>query len=325
MYVSEISAIHVPFDFICARGKAKEEALVNSSATKNFINERMVRHLGIGKREVETPHRVFNVDRTENLQGKLQHYCLLRVKRGDQESLQKFFITSLGGDCAILGYPWLRTFTPSIDWKSGRVLGPKIVIETALYKWAREKEIRCIVAAVRANDVWEEGDEIICHLAPLPTHAAQEWAIATNKKKQTTNELPQQYSRHAQLFSEDAVRRFLPSRPNDMAVQLKPGAPDTMDSKIYPLTRAELDEWHKFVEKNKAMGRIQDSKSPWGAPVFFIKKKDGTFQLVQDYREVNKWTEREVYPMPHIEQILEQLHGKLLFTALDIRDGYNNI
>ena len=76
-----------------------------------------------------------------------------------------------------------------------------------------------------------------------------------------------------------------------MAVRLKPGAPDTMDSKIYPLTRAELEEWHNFVEKNKAMGRIQDSKSPWGAPVFFIKKKDRTFWLVQDYREVNKWME----------------------------------
>ena len=47
--------------------------------------------------------------------------------------------------------------------------------------------------------------------------------------------------------------------------------------------------------------------------------------MVQDYREVNKWTEREVYPMPRIEQILEQLYRKLLFTALDIRNGYNNI
>ena len=190
MYVSEISAIHVPFDFICARGKAKEEALVDSGTTENFINERMVWRLGIGKQEMETPCRVFNVDGTENLQGKLQHFCVLRVKRGDQENLQKFFITSLGGDHVILGYPWLRMFTPSIDWKNGRILGPKIIIETALYKWAKEKETCCILTAARANDAWEEGDEIICQLAPLPTHATQEWAIAANKEKQTTNELP---------------------------------------------------------------------------------------------------------------------------------------
>jgi hypothetical protein len=91
------------------------------------------------------------------------------------------------------------------------------------------------------------------------------------------------------------------------------------------MSRLELAEWKNFVAKNKGLKRIKDSKSRWAAPVFFIKKKDGSYQLVQDYREVNKWTERDVYPLPRIEQILEQLHGKMLFTALDIRDGYNNI
>jgi hypothetical protein len=91
------------------------------------------------------------------------------------------------------------------------------------------------------------------------------------------------------------------------------------------MSQSELVEWRAFVKKNKAMKWIKESKSRWAAPVFFIKKKDGSFQLVQDYREVNKWTERDVYPLPRIEQILEQLHGKTLFTALDIQDGYNNI
>jgi hypothetical protein len=65
----------------------------------------MVQQLGIGQREMKTPHRVFNVDGTENKQGTLTHYCLLHVKVGRKEDLQKFFITSLGGDRAIFGYP----------------------------------------------------------------------------------------------------------------------------------------------------------------------------------------------------------------------------
>ena len=73
------------------------------------------------------------------------------------------------------------------------------------------------------------------------------------------------------------------------------------------------------------MGHIRGSESPWSCPVFFIHKKDGSFRLVQDYCNINKWTERDVYPMPRIDLILEQLHGKTIFTALDIRDGYNNI
>ena len=110
-----------------------------------------------------------------------------------------------------------------------------------------------------------------------------------------------------------------------MAVKLKPGAPETMDCKIYPMSCAELQEWKNFVAKNKRLGRIADSKSRWASQVFFIKKKDGSYRLIQDYQGVNKWTERELYPMPRIDLILDQLHRKTLFTALDIRNGYNNI
>jgi Reverse transcriptase (RNA-dependent DNA polymerase) len=80
-----------------------------------------------------------------------------------------------------------------------------------------------------------------------------------------------------------------------------------------------------FIKENMALGYIEKMDSPWSSPWFFIKKKDGTLQPVQDYREVNKWTVQDIYPIPRIEQILEALHGKELFTALDIRWGYNNI
>jgi disulfide oxidoreductase YuzD len=325
MYVSETSAINTPFSFICAHGMAEEKALVDSGATENFMDERMVRRLGIGQREMKTPRRVFNVDGTENKQGTLTHYCLLRVKVGRKEDLQKFFITSLGGDRAIFGYPWLRVFNPDIDWKAGQVLGPPIRVETALLQWARAQEINQIASVARQHEDWEDGDTIIAHIMPLPTHATQQWAIEANKNKQTERTLPERYSRHQHVFSEEAAKCFPPSRPDDMPVRLKPGAPATLNTKIYPLTRAEMEEWRMFVTKNKALKRIKDSESPWASPVFFIHKKDGSFRLVQDYRGVNSWTERDVYPMPRIDLILEQLNGKELFTTLDIQDGYNNI
>jgi hypothetical protein len=62
-----------------------------------------------------------------------------------------------------------------------------------------------------------------------------------------------------------------------MVVWLKPGALDTLNHKVYLLTQVELEEWHNFVAKNKALGWIKDSKSPWSCPVFFIHKKDGSF------------------------------------------------
>ena len=251
---------------------------------------------------------------------------MLRVRKGDKEELQKFYITGLGGDRAILGYPWLRVFNPGINWDEGCVLGPPVEIETALLKWVKQWNAREIVAAATSHEEWEPGDEIIANITQIPSHAAQQWAIEANKNKpKEAHVLPKEYRQHKQIFSEEGAERFPPSQATDMAVKLKPGAPETMDCKIYPMSRAELEEWKNFVAKNKHLGRITDSKSCWASQVFFIKKKDGSYRLIQDYRGVNKWTECELYPMPRIDLILDQLHGKTLFTALDIRDGYNNI
>jgi hypothetical protein len=94
--------------------------------------------------------------------------------------------------------------------------------------------------------------------------------------------------------------------------------PGTINCKTYPLTHAEIQVTKEFIKENVSLGYIEKTNSPWSSPWFFIKKKDGSLCPVQDYQEVNKWTVWDVYPIPHIEQILEVLHGKELFTALDI-------
>jgi hypothetical protein len=197
-------------------------------------------------------------------------------------------------------------------------------VETGLFQTAREVTINHIVSLAHDQPEWEEGDSIIAASSLLGQHTAQEWAIEANKGK-ADHVLPERYQRHAHVFSEEAAQCFPPARPDDMVIKLKPGALDTINSKIYPLSHLKVAEWQAFVDKNKKLGWIKETKSPWGVPVFFIHKKDGSFRLVQDYWEVNKWTEHNIYPMPQIKQILEQLDGKMLFRALDIRDGYNNI
>jgi hypothetical protein len=161
------------------------------------------------------------------------------------------------------------------------------------------------------------------------TNFAQEWAIEANKDKwaQTVGkeEIPVEYRCHATVFSETAAKRFPPARPEDHAIKLKPDAPQTINCKVYPLTHVEREAMAKFLKENEALRYIEKTDSPWSTPWFFIKKKDGTLCPIQDYREVNKWTIQDVYPIPRIEQILEGLHGKELFTTLDIWWGYNNI
>ena len=303
---------------------AKENALSDSGATENFMDQRMVERLGIGLRPMKEPQRVFNINGTENKHGTLIHYTLLWVKKRDKNLLQWFYVTSLEADHTIFGYPWLRDFNPNIDWGTSHVLGPPVWIETGLFQTTKQATMEWITKMVRDQPEWEEGDSIIATAHTLGQHAAQEWAIEANRNK-ADHVLPERYQRHARVFSEEGAKRFPLAQPDDMVVKLKPGTPDTINTKIYLLSHLEMEEWRGFVAKNKELEHIMETNSPYAAPVFLIHKKDGSFRLVQDYHKVNKHTIHNVYPMPCIEQILKQSHGKTIFTALNIRNGYNNI
>jgi hypothetical protein len=71
----------------------------------------------------------------ENKRGKIMHYCWLRIQKGTRDKLQRFFITDLGQDRIILGYPFLYHFNPPIDWTAGRICGAPIQLQSPRYKY----------------------------------------------------------------------------------------------------------------------------------------------------------------------------------------------
>jgi len=110
----------------------------------------------------------------------------------------------------------------------------------------------------------------------------------------------------------------------DHAIELVPGS-EPKSSKVYPLSLVEQKELDSFLEENLRTGRIRSSKSSMAALVFFIKKKDSSLQLVQDYRALNSMTVKNKYSLPLISELVSQLHGARYFTKLDVRWGFNNI
>jgi len=109
----------------------------------------------------------------------------------------------------------------------------------------------------------------------------------------------------------------------DHAIKLIPGS-EPKSPKVYPLSPVKQKELDFFLEENLRTGRIRPSKSPMAAPVFFIKKKDGSLWLVQDYRALNSITVKNKYPFLLISKLVSQLHGARYFTKLDVRWGFNN-
>jgi len=110
----------------------------------------------------------------------------------------------------------------------------------------------------------------------------------------------------------------------DHAIELILGA-EPKSSKVYPLSLVEQKELDSFLEENLCTRRIRPSKSPMAALVFFIKKKDGSLRLVQDYRALNSMMVKNKYPLPLISKLVSQLCGARYFTKLDVHWGFNNV
>jgi hypothetical protein len=149
-------------------------------------------------------------------------------------------------------------------------------------------------------------------------------AIQAGEQTKDT-EIPKEYQEFVQLFNDEAADRFPPSREWDHAIDLKPGAPDALDCKVYPMTRDEDSALEKFLDKMVVKGYIHPSKSPYASPFFFIKKKDRKLRPVQDSRRLNSHTVWNQYPLPLIAQLISDLSGAYIFSKLDVRQGYNNV
>jgi len=94
---------------------------------------------------------------------------------------------------------------------------------------------------------------------------------------------------------------------------------------VYPQTQEEDKALQKFLTEEVKKGYICPSKSPYTSPFFYIKKKDGKLQPVQDYQKINAVTIRNQYPLPLISDLIWDLSNAHIYTKLDIRWGYNNI
>nr|GEW05679.1 putative reverse transcriptase domain-containing protein [Tanacetum cinerariifolium] len=93
----------------------------------------------------------------------------------------------------------------------------------------------------------------------------------------------------------------------------------------YRLAPSEIKELSEQLQKLSKKGFIRPSSSPWGALIVFIKKKDGSFRMCMDYRELNKLPVKNRYPLPRIDDLFDQLQGSIIYSKIDLRSGYHQL
>ncbi|GKF02907.1 putative reverse transcriptase domain-containing protein [Tanacetum coccineum] len=126
-----------------------------------------------------------------------------------------------------------------------------------------------------------------------------------------------------EVFHED-LPGIPPARQVEFQIDLLLGAAPVARTP-YWLAPSEMKELAEQLQELSDKGFIRPSSSPWGAPILFVKKKDGSFCMCIDYRELNKLTVKNRYPLPRIDDLFDQLQGSSFYSKIDLRPGYHQL
>lgn len=317
--------------------------LIDSGSSGNFVSHEFIRKHTLNTVQLSTPWSVKLAD------GSLRH-TQLQVPCAPVQ-LQAFSanldLVSLDLSChhdIILGMPWLQQYNPQIDWQQLSIQlrvkpsQPSVTLASALAStpatptpparaakprpplriWSHKALLECYargqVSALSIAWVTPASDGSLTALAATPSNPTQP----------TDPELQQLLQRYADVFPEQLPKGLPPQRDIDHRIELVPGkAPPH-----HPVRRAspaELDELKVQLEELLEAGFIRPSKSPFGAAILFVRKKDGSMRMCIDYRALNEQTVKNRYPLPRVDELFDRLQGAKFFSKIDLRSGYHQI
>ncbi|GJT34744.1 putative reverse transcriptase domain-containing protein [Tanacetum coccineum] len=130
-------------------------------------------------------------------------------------------------------------------------------------------------------------------------------------------------SRLSEVFPKD-LPSIPPTRQVEFQINLIPGATPIARAP-YRLALSKMKELSDQLKELSDKGFIRPSSSPWGAPILFVKKMDGSFQMCIDYRELNKLMVKNHYLLPRIDDLFDQLQGSSVYLKIDLRSGYHQL
>eukprot|EP00253_Pinus_taeda_P008878 PITA_08878 len=282
--------------------------LIDPGATDSFISPSTILRCGL------TAHEQSNIRMVEMASGSLQSVgSMVRdcsVNIGGCDTKMNLYSTTLGTYDLIVGMDWLESHKAILDCYNKTVLIRNDQGETKVIKGIRRDVTLRLISAKKVNKCMRKGCKI---------YAVE--MVPTNEK--SSDKLHPLLSEFADVFPPE-LPGLPPVREIDFSITLKPEV-EPISKAPYRMTVPELNELSIQLKELLDQGFIRPSVSPWGAPVIFVKKKDGTLRLCIDYRDLNKATIRNRYPMPRIDDLFDQLKGASVFSKIDLRSGYHQL
>jgi hypothetical protein len=283
--------------------------LFDSGANRSFVSPNFARALHLSPSQLEFEIEVEVADD--------RHVCVREVFEGSIISIDgysfpmRLYPMGMRGFDIVLGMDWLASNDADILCKKKMVRIPLENGSEALVYGDRRERKSCLISMIKARRCLGKG--CVGYLA---------YVLDAKKEKRDVEDVPI-VREYPEVFPDD-LTGLPPDRQVEFKIDLVPGAAPVARAP-YRLAPAEMKEMMTQLQELLDKGFIRPSSSPWGAPVLFVKKKDGSMRMCIDYRELNKVTVKNKYPLPRIDDLFDQLQGASYFSKIDLRSGYHQL
>lgn len=313
----------------------RTHALIDCGATGYaFIDEEFARHHNFPLYALNTPRVIEVIDGRPIMSGEVKYITKLKLVIDKHVEEIPLFVTHLGHYPIVLGIPWLRRHDVSIRWSTNSItFDSDYCLHHCTDIAASTKGISidipdrpnsiCSISAVSFRRLTRKRQNYDQCFKLSLYEINQVLSNKENTEEESIRKLvPSDYHDFLPLFSEVVANVLPPHRTYDHSIQLQEGFQPPFGP-LYSLSKPELETLREWLQDNLKKQFIRSSSSPAGAPILFVKKKDGTLRLCVDYRGLNEGTIKDRYPLPLIRETLMQLSKAKYYTALDIRSAYN--
>ncbi|PKA48706.1 RNA-directed DNA polymerase like [Apostasia shenzhenica] len=277
--------------------------LFDSGASHSFISESIIQKLQL---ETCPLDEVLHVALPTGITIEVKLFVKVKIKIKNKEFWAELIVVPIIEFDVILGMNWLSDNQVIIDCREKKI---KVHIpessDVVYYGYGRKIPI---VSAIQAHQLVRKGCEAYL-------------AIALNVKSEPVKiQVIPIVKEYPDVFPEDLMG-LPPNREVELPIELISGT-EPISKAPYRMATTELQELKTQLQELLDKGYIRPSISPWGAPVLFVKKKDGSLRMCIDYRELNRVTIKNKYPLPRINDLFDQLQGASIFSKIDLRSGY---
>ncbi|GEQ72886.1 hypothetical protein JCM33374_g6574 [Metschnikowia sp. JCM 33374] len=291
-------------------------ALLDSGATADFIDSELVDRLKLQKRPVR--HRTQATLASTDVRVDIIHSVSLTIQCNGLQFRRGFYVYPGLVEDIVLGRPFLKQYARELDFAREEFNGrPLQQCQKANLSGLQTPTVALISAKRAGRECKKKTNEVFTLLVRSITYSSSIKAGVVPKSLFDLTEF-------SDVVRDELPPGLPPNRQIQHSIEVIPGSKPT-SRPPHRLTYEEKKELTLQIEQLLSEGKIEPCGSPYGAPVLFVRKKDGSRRLCVDYRGLNANTIRERFPLPLIDDIFDTLAGAKVFSSLDLHSGYHQV